>query len=222
MAFTITLAHFCDKHGPRSIMCTQTTELSQMDQSTLPDFSKESYCKSCLLIYPKSTKGENVTTLRTEDTKTNHAFVSTQYSAIKFRVLNSIVRKCLSEEATIYDSKPMFFGDENRGYSMTQSFKIKDLEARGSERRYSFIVNCDQEHQVLENWDLIKDSILVMIEYLQKSSLKIELENSKNHEIYLRGKVQHSKSLIEMLKDDELFLKLHLWNSKLLRKLINK
>lgn len=219
MSFSISLAHFCDKHGPKSILCTQMTTVDLVDQLVLPSFSKESYCKSCLLMFPKSHSGENITTLRSQDPKSENVFLTTQYSSIKFRLLNSIVRKCLSEETTIYDSRPMYFGDELRGYSITQSFKIKDLEARGSERRYSFIVNCDNETLILQNWDFIVENITVIIDYLKESSIKIELQNSKNNEIFLRGKVQHSKSLIELLSDDELFVKIHLWNSKLLRKL---
>lgn len=222
MSFSITLAHFCDKHGPKSILCTQTTTVDQVDQFILPSFSKESYCKSCLLMFPKSYSGENLTTLRTQDPKSEDIFITTQYSGVKFRLLNSIVRKCLSEESTVYDSKPMYFGDEFRGYSITQSFKIKDLEARGSERRYSFIVNSESEAAILQNWDLIVENITVIIDYLKESSIKIELQNSKNNEIFLRGKVQHSKSLIELLSDDELFVKIHRWNSKLLRKLIKQ
>lgn len=222
MSFNITLAHFCDKHGPKSILCTEKTTMDAVDQFILPSFSKESYCKSCLLMFPKSYSGENITTLRTQDDKNDNVFITTQYSGVKFRLLNSIVRKCLSEETTIYDSRPMYFGDQTRGYSITQSFKIKDLEARGSERRYSFIVNCDNEALILRNWDLIVQNITVIIDYLKESSTRIELQNSKNHEIFLRGKVQHSKSLIELLSDDELFVKIHLWNAKLLRKLSNQ
>lgn len=218
MVFTVLLAHFCDIHGPRSILSTQqTTELPE--QYVLPEFSKESYCTSCLLMLPKHVVDPNnpTTTLQTE--LNNNVYTTTQYNAVRFRVLNSVVRKCLSEETPVYDARPMFFGDESRGYSIALSFKLKDLEARGSERRYAYIVNCKSEKKLLDNWGVIVETITVMIEYLTKKSYEYEMVNSTNNEIFLRGKNMQSRSMTELLGDDEVFVKMHLWNAKLLESL---
>jgi hypothetical protein len=113
----------------------------------------------------------------------------------------------------------MYFGDETRRYSISQSFKLKDLEARGSERRYAFIVNCDDEKLMLQHWGLIVDNLTAMIKYLIERSKEQEIKSSRNNEIYLRGKNIQSKSMTELLGDDELFVKIHLWNTRLLKKL---
>jgi hypothetical protein len=217
--FSICLAHFCDKHGPRSLLCTQSIPGGNFDDFIAADFSKESYCKSCLLLLPKRLSEEKVTTIKTSDDTQSRHYITSQYSTVKYRVLNSIVRKILSEESTVYDSRPMYFGEGARGYSLTQSFKIRDLEARGSERRFSFIVNCDEEEKIIENWDLITGKITLMINYLKESRNRIEIESSSNNDIFLRGKNQQPRSLAELLQDDELFVKIHLWNAKLLREL---
>lgn len=217
--FSICLAHFCDKHGPRSLMCTQRVPSDSMDDFIASDFSKESYCKSCLLLYPKGLNDDKMTTITTTLEGEDQSYTSAQYLTSKYRILNSVVRKILSEESTVYDSRPMYFGDGARGYSLTQCFKIKDLEARGSERRYSFIVNCDDERLIIDNWNIIIDNITTMIDYLKDSSKRIEIEHSSNNDIFLRGKNQQPRSLAELLRDDELFVKIHLWNIRLLKKL---
>lgn len=216
MALTILLAHFCDIHGPRSILSTQCTTLAP-EQHVLPAFSKESYCTSCLLLLPKKSTLDTTlptTTLQTE--WEGEVYATTQYSGARFRVLNSVVRKCLSEETPVYDARPMYFGDASRGYSITQSFKLKDLEARGSERRYAFIVNSTEESEILDNWERIVEAVSLMIEFLIKGSKEHEVKSSSNNDIFLRGKNMQSRSMTELLGDDQLFLRIHLWNARLL------
>lgn len=222
MAPTITLAHFCDRHGPRSILCTQNATQFP-EQFTLSDFSKESYCEACLLVIPKSRDPTRQTSTPLTTIKTNcengQVFATTQYSALKFRQLNSVVRKCLSEETTVYDLRPMYFGDDTRGHSLTLSFKIKDLEARGSERRYSFIVNSEKEDEILTHWDTIIEHVKTICNLMIERRREFELQSATNNEIFLRGKQLQAKSLTELLGDNQIFVKIHLWNVKLLQKM---
>lgn len=214
--FTILLSHFCDRHGPRSILSTQLTTDSS-EQYVLPDFSKESYCTSCLLVMPKAKTEPNTTTIQTEFE--GDVYTTTQYSSVRFRQLNSIVRKCLSEESAVYDSRPMYFGDTSRGYSLTQSFKLRDLEARGSERRYALLVTSTDENKLLQSWETITEHFSAIINYLIERRRDYEMKSATNNEIFLRGKNIQSKSMTELLGDEEVFLKIHLWNARLLRTL---
>lgn len=226
MSTSITLAHFCDKHGPKSILCTQkVTDLAQVEQFILPEFSKESYCMSCLFTVPPQAGSSGTcgptTTLRSVDGGST-AYISSQYSSFKFRMLNSVVKKCLSEETMNYDGRPVYFGDDFRGFSVCISFKIRDLEARGSERRYVIIVNSEQERVILRNWDLILGKVGQCVEYIKQASQRVQLaahegSDQNNNEIYLRGKVHQPKSLATLVNDDEFFCKLHCWFADVLR-----
>lgn len=54
MTFIVSLAHFCEIHGPMMVMCTQTVE----NQDDLPKFyspqlPESQFCQSCMLIIPQ-------------------------------------------------------------------------------------------------------------------------------------------------------------------------
>ncbi|KAH3672753.1 hypothetical protein WICMUC_004159 [Wickerhamomyces mucosus] len=229
MDFTITLSHFCDIHGPRSILCTSKIPLNndfKTDFIQEEIISKEDYCKSCLLIISTNNNNDNDTvkpsTIKTIDQ--NYIYFTNQYSISKYQILNSLIKKTLSEEITNYNSNdPVYLGDEIRGYSMVYYFKIKDLEARGSNRRYSIIINSSNEFKILQNYKLIDQYIKTLISNLKESNIKYELNKSKNYsnnDLFLRGKkIQNSNSLIELLNDKDIFIRIHLWFVKILQKI---
>lgn len=228
----ITLAHFCDKHGPQAIMVTQRGSLGTFgDELLLPEYSTSSYCESCLL----KLHDERAKSIRTF--VENAPYVSTQYSAVRYQLLNLIIRRCFSEETLIYDGMPLVFQDESRGSNLVVAFKLYDENARGNERRYCFILTIDSHandamHLISENWNLIVGGFHKMIQYIEDVHSKLidKVQTEKETKInggfkpftgrYLKAnKEKISRNLVSLTSDPYLFIRLHNWNVFLLNSL---
>ncbi|OBA20907.1 hypothetical protein METBIDRAFT_78035 [Metschnikowia bicuspidata var. bicuspidata NRRL YB-4993] len=212
--FVVCLAHFCEIHGPSTIICTQRqTSTGPMLTSTL------SLCESCALILPKD--ATNIVT-DVEYGASPQCYISTKYpqSPRLYTSLMKLVMKCLSVEATADPLKPLFYGDATNGFCLSKVFSIPDLHARGAERKYAFLVLCDSETRLLERWHFVSSYISEMIAFLQtkveavRDQAKIE---SLDNERYLRRLKNMPRSLVELAGDKELFVRLHLCGIELLR-----
>ena len=158
----------------------------------VPNYPIDSYCDSCLLWFPPipdsigSTDPENHDAIRSMRTILNgHAFVTTQYSSIRFQKLNSITRKVFSEETMIYDCSPFVFYDDTRGLNLSMGFKLYDENARGNERRYCLILTIDQPNiefamdLLSQNWNFILLGFKKIINYI-KELHQIVIDRSNN------------------------------------------
>ncbi|CCD24728.1 Lst7p NDAI_0D04140 [Naumovozyma dairenensis CBS 421] len=230
----ISLAHFCDKHGPRILLVTQSSQNgARSDDLLLPDYPIDSYCESCLLHFPQG--NETIRSMRS--TLDEKCYVTTQYSSIRYQLMNSIIRRCFSEETMVYDNMPLVFYDQLRGLNLIMGFKLYDANARGNERRYCFILTIDSKDSdaamkiLSNNWNFIIGGFFKMINHINESHNK-ELKNQSNERDhtnglsplmsnYLRGnKSKLAKNLVELTNDKNIFLKMHKWNTYLLNMLI--
>ena len=233
----LSLAHFCDKHGPRVILVTQcgTSEDPLGENLLLPDFPTDTYCESCLIHLPE--EGTNgVRSLRT--VIGNVPYVTTQYSAIRFQLLTYIIKKAFSEETMVYDGTPLVFFDGLRGLNLIIGFKLYDENARGNERRYSFILTVDTVNEesamqvISTHWNFILDGLNKMVEYIKVSHEK-RLEEMQQRDnnwktasdadfnafsgTYLRAnKSKMPVNLTTLTNDSLLFVRIHKWNTFLL------
>lgn len=154
----------------------------------VPNYPIDSYCESCLLQFPNNSKSPTPYSLIDSDSDyandksdeirsmrtilNGKAFVTTQYSSIRFQKLNSITRKVFSEETMIYDCSPFIFSDDIRGLNLSMGFKLYDENARGNERRYCLILTIDQSDiesamDVLsQNWNFILLGFKKIINYI--------------------------------------------------------
>ncbi|EDO15558.1 hypothetical protein Kpol_1042p17 [Vanderwaltozyma polyspora DSM 70294] len=166
------------------------------------------------------------------------SYVSTQYSSIRYQLLTLIIRKVFSEETMVYDGSPLVFYDDIRGLNLVMGFKLYDEHARGNERRYCLTFTIDSDdHQssmklLANNWNFIKCGFEKFIAYIRQTyeseNEKREISNRDNDNLtplvgtYLRAnKVKISRNLVELIKDDMLFLRLHRWNAYLLNGILN-
>lgn len=227
----ISLSHFCDKHGPRILLVTQAAiNGSTGDELLVPTYPTDSYCDSCLLHFPRASTSD-IRSLKSNIG--SQCFVSTQYSSIRYQLLTLIIRRSFSEETMIYDGMPLVFYDDIRGLNLVMGFKLNDENARGNERRYCIIFTIDsKDHKssmqlVSENWNFITGGFDRMIKYIRNSHKEqIEKKNNTANEnsnfsllggAYLRGnKVKVPRNLAALTQDEELFVRLHKWNSFLL------
>lgn len=239
----ICLSHFCELHGPCSIICTQVSQNS--DDLVLKSSSKLQTCASCKLELPDNSvnlftkSGTHNVSLRNNDHNTNKKdskknknvssmehndndryFISTQYPSMQSRYtsLTKLIMKSLSVETTSDFTKPLYLGDNVNGYGLTKVFKIKDINARGGERKYSLMVISDEEIKILKNWDVISTYINKIINSIQlKVTARINHNRLMNNndanisnEHYLRRSFIKPKSLIDLTGDEKIYVKLHL------------
>ena len=236
-SIVISLAHFCDKHGPRIISVTQSAEKGTLGEELLvPDYPTESYCESCLLQFPE----ESTRSMRCfiEDVP----FITTQYSSIRYQLLNSIIKRAFSEETMIYDNMPFIFFDDLRGLNLVIGFKLYDENARGNERRYCFILTVDSRSHddsmkmLSEHWNFIIGGFDKMIAYFKNihkseflgknKTVENNLETLNNNAFigsYLRAnKSKFGRNLVSLTDDKFLFVRIHKWNSFLLHTVMNE
>ncbi|EGV65621.1 hypothetical protein PSN45_003604 [Yamadazyma tenuis] len=217
--YMVCLAHFCELHGPSSIMCTQVSgDGTAVPKLSLSSTTKLQTCSSCKLALPQDAL--NLTTKTPTKTNPNTCFVSTQYPVFQSRytALTKLIMKSLSVETTSDLAKPLFIGDNLNGFSLTKIFKIKDVNARGGERKYCFMVVSDEEIKILKNWNIITSYLTELISSIQKKvQTSIEHKNkvdgkhsNLNNETYLRRSLVKPRSLVELTEDDRIFVKLHL------------
>lgn len=261
----MSLGHFCDIHGPTLICVTQEGKAgNDGNELLLPDYPTESYCESCSLNFPDCSNLENnneantpvqtLTNLSVDDDipngenrKTsqkprsirsffnNKTYVTTQYSAIRYQLLTSMIRKAFSEETMIYDNSPLVFYDDVKGLNLVMSFKLYDPNARGNERRYCVVLTIENTNQIdamriiAAFWHFITESFGMLINSLKEkhskncSSFEKNAEDSGfNHDIgnFLRAsKAKKGRNLSELTNDDLIFLRVHKWNTYIMNTL---
>lgn len=210
--YIVCLAHFCELHGPTTIICTLTGNSGTLQP-------KNQACASCRMVLPSDT-AINITS-----TAGDVAFVSTNYppNPKRYSAVTKLVLKSLSVETTLDIAKPIFFGDVTNGYAIAKIFKIKDASARGSERKYSLLVIGNNETALLHNWDVVGMYFSEFISLIQKKVDVVAKAGSKdglNNERYLRRSMTKPKSLVELTGDTDVFVKFHCWAIKLMKDMI--
>ncbi|KAL3229537.1 Protein LST7 [Nakaseomyces bracarensis] len=226
----------------------------------LPNYPTESYCESCMLNFPDcstlddnngiSTPTQGLSSLSFDEVdegkgingKNSHqprsirtfldkkTYVTTQYSAIRYQLLTSMIRKAFSEETMIYDNSPLVFYDELKGLNLVMGFKLYDPNARGNERRYCLVLTIENTEQldamkiVAALWHFITDSFGMLINSLKEKHSRncSNLENPNTEEngfthdigTFLRAnKAKKSRNLSELTNDDFIYLRIHKWNT---------
>lgn len=223
--YIVCLAHFCELHGPSIIICTQVTTPDKKSEHILPSPTKLQTCASCKLILPDDRSNLISSSVNKKDDTTD-IYISTQYpgSQRRFTSLTKLVMKSLSVETSSDLTKPMLYGDTIYGYCMHKIFKIKDVNARGGERKYSYMVVSDSESDLLLNWNIISINVNEIINLIQKQvelTMKKPVNSHENSGIldgrYLRRSIVKPKSIVELTDDDQIFVKFHLWAIELLK-----
>lgn len=229
--YVVCLAHFCEIHGPLTILCTQI-------QDSVPSTGVLAYslCESCSLSLPGG--ASTLTTLYKPEDKPPvgpgfhdkpvapapaRQFVSTRYPPTQklYTSLMKLVMKCLSVEAVADSLKPLFVGDAINGYSLSKVFSLPDYHARGGERKYAFLVACDVEKKLLLVWDIVACYVAEMTSFLQATVEQAhEKAKGDGNERFLRRQKNMAKNLVELTSDPDVFCKLHLCAAELLNDIV--
>ncbi|KAK9478162.1 hypothetical protein V1514DRAFT_331789 [Lipomyces japonicus] len=180
MIFVLCLAHFCEQHGPRSLICTQvvdkaanTTEVTQ--DSIYEDGAQKSgtsttadWCTSCQLELPSG-----ATTVRSStpasssgaDTESVTTFVSRQDPAPAWFVNAAIAQAFATDSSSLTTGSStsanagrsrqgaFMFANRQVGCVIARKFKLADTTARGHARTYAVLAISNEANVVERDAD---------------------------------------------------------------------
>lgn len=227
------LAHFCEVHGPSSILTSQllNPKEAKYEIPAVSTVNQHKTCQSCQLLLPtgsqssasstyslsnknSSNSGPQAHCLKTRGPNNNTTILSSQYPASqgRYSAIRQACVKALSSEHTFSDNTPMMYSDKIIGTAIILIFQLEDSASRGRVRKYALICLGEDESGLMRRWSTIApqlESIANSIKLRAAIQLKKEAQNSLGHERYLRKRDVSSKSLITILKDDRLFIEIH-------------
>lgn len=158
-------------------------------------------------------------------------FISTQFPTNTeiYSSLRQIIVRVFTAETNSDSSKPIMFGNSKHGYSIALSFSLMDKTARGSERKYSIIVTSNWEADIFNNYTFILTNLNQVVSNILRKARKVQkqcnfsTDEIHNNDSYLRRSagLPKAKSMIEILQDENFFLKIHTWASFMLEALEN-
>jgi len=176
MNATCALQHFCDYHGPQTLLCTEVKGNIQDSTDTEQEnlraiFSQyvkaenppsKGDCKSCTLSSEKIL----VSTIDT----TNHMLYITSPSTPNQELFKDIRNACvrsLNIEKSADVDYPILFGDDDDGFCLSLTFSCKDFHARGSQRLYSLCYLSRDKYSLLSLMSLISECMRQTVFWLQ-------------------------------------------------------
>ncbi|UJR23480.1 hypothetical protein I4U23_026479 [Adineta vaga] len=170
------LHHFCDLHGPQTLVCTEGRtyihDFNDNDNEDLKTYysryinaehvQEKAQCKSCTL------SNERVL-LTTVDYSHHMQYISSSSipNAETFKNIRQTCIRSLTSEKPIENDHPVLFGDDEDGYCLSFNFVCKDFYARGSQRRYSLCYLYHDKYHLLSLVNFINKCMKQIIYWLQ-------------------------------------------------------
>lgn len=210
----LSLAHFCEIHGPTAIFCTQAISShhetlfvesiadNMSGNSTEGVVLREETCASCQFSVPTdlTVHKNGFPILKTQSSNDKMLYVSTrrpilvhENSALK----NACVRS-LSCELLPGKTGPILFGDATFGYTIAYVFRLADPYARGLKRWYSFICLMQNQANLSRAWRFIIEKFEILVHRLDtKSKMTLVGVDGKSKQ---RSSVEIKKSPEEFLR----------------------
>ncbi|EPY52885.1 vesicle coat protein [Schizosaccharomyces cryophilus OY26] len=153
--------------------------------------SRKSACVTCSTVLPCEFIQPDVPPrLFSLSTKNpDIVYISSQYprNQNKYSILRRLMVRCLSCEYSVSSSisesmsNPLFFGDDENGYVIAQSFSLHDQHARGGLRRYAFVALSKNEFELINRYSFIVEKFSQMVQFLRLSSTKTTTNYPMSH-----------------------------------------
>ena len=169
------LAHFCDNHGPRAVMCTQVAadrrslpgarSLPAAGRGACAGTPKRKMCAACHSV------PEDVRCFSSVDPETGLAFVSCNASAFNpelERRLRTASSRSLSVEEPSAEGREVFFSDE--GVAFSKCFKVADPAHRGGKRTYCLLVLSADRPRLMTSSAVVAEKANEIILELRRSA----------------------------------------------------
>ncbi|KND04500.1 uncharacterized protein SPPG_00228 [Spizellomyces punctatus DAOM BR117] len=174
----VALAVFCEVHGPALVCCTHTVRGQEAGKQAIDERppltspvdaeSSVTVCSGCSIGFPpiQVVNGETQAIL----TGTNQGYVSWDTDADEdvahvsgrfpyYPELYSSVRQAcvqsLSCEFCPGREGPILFGDDTTGCALSYMFKVRDTQARGFQRWYTFLFISKDRHFLVASWPFL-------------------------------------------------------------------
>lgn len=199
---------------------TTVTLEDQISNLLSPSLQSSQQRKRPMTLKSKSNRSSNIN------------FVSTQFPTYteRYSSLRQTIVRVFTAETNADLSKPIMFGNSKHGYSIALSFSLLDKTARGSERKYSIIVTSNWEKDIINNYTFILTNLNQVVGNILKKAkmvqkqLNLSTDELHNNDTYLRRSagLPKAKSMVEILKDENFFLKIHMWAAFMLDTLMNQ
>lgn len=234
MAPLLVFCHFCEIHGPSCVFRTDCVPLDIKIESS----ENRSLCEGCSFD-AKGLEGYVWT-----DPEASVKYVSSPCSK-QFPDNNTVRQSCIrSLSCEVYPEGRegvVYFGDDRRAHVISYCFVLKDSQARGFQRTYSFLVIDSNQNALLSSWSHYVTQIGQLIGKLKaKANSVYEKEVSLSHNpgqerrsIRLESALQvagrgrnamntqrsesRARSLVELTDDTTIFAFLHLNMAMILR-----
>ncbi|VDM39267.1 unnamed protein product [Toxocara canis] len=191
MQTVMALCHFCENHGPRVVMTTQS-----MRDSTHSDCYGSSYPVSGSVLFPGLFSLLYVlfgSGLVTGDLDAGISYISSQVSSVPFSLplqppksplknTKSISVPSASARSGSFEDSwleanidadsdgVILFGDDDHGYTLSHTFRLRDAKARGFQRWFSLIVICMDKLLITNNYEFFVSSLSAIIHQLQEQA----------------------------------------------------
>lgn len=190
--------YLCKKvsKGPESPRVNSFHNSYSRNQSPI---SRKSSCVTCSTVLPLEFSVPDVQPRLYTNSSTNPdvLYMSSQHphTQQRYSTLKRLMVRCLSceystlSEASDSMSNPLFFGDQDNGYVISQSFSLRDPSARGGLRRYAIIATCPNQLDLILRYSFISEKFLHIVQFLRISSF-----NTKNDYSSSRSKTTASSS----------------------------
>ncbi|ORE02421.1 hypothetical protein BCV72DRAFT_53192 [Rhizopus microsporus var. microsporus] len=167
----VALLHFCEVHGPCVVFCTQTMH---EEQSLDMKKSNNGNCAACTAQFPLVNTGQSISEAKylitTDEEYPNIKYIGTKtppqnhlYKAVRLACVRSLTAEfCQGRDG------PVLFGDDENGYVMSYMFKLRDSQARGEARFYSFMILMADRVYLISCWPFIVSAFKSMVIQLQE------------------------------------------------------
>ncbi|KAI0990118.1 hypothetical protein GJ496_010883 [Pomphorhynchus laevis] len=224
----IALCHFCDCHGPRTIMCTQAInkseellvkELILTSSENQHNTATRDTCKSCQLLSEK----ENCLVSYDDENEVYYISSDCPRNASTFHLVRTACLRSLYTERTQGRGGSILFGHGNCMVGCS-TFFLKDIHSRGQTRLYSLQIILNDKFMSTSCWSYLIDQFTRIIDQLKECSYMVfdhELGINPARPVrcsYMPNTIM-DRSLSELTALPDISYRLHSWFTWILRSL---
>lgn len=223
----IALCHFCDNHGPQTLFCTQAFKF--VDKHHLSNDAHFGYHFHDALSSSPRSSNSNCRACRGFDKPFEH-YISYDDAAKLCYISQSapsdseifvLVRKaCLRTLHCEVFEDPIYFDDDKNVSVIGYEFRIKDSEGRGSQRSYAIVVIMKDRIYLQHLWAFMHKHMSLIAARVKEAAQRFyDKEVSANLGFLVKkGSAKGAnRSLGELTDDEQIFAKLHMWFTWILR-----
>ncbi|CAG0915735.1 unnamed protein product [Notodromas monacha] len=227
MNVSIGLCHFCEVHGPSVVACTRAFK------SRPTEHRQNDACESCAACSPVFIGEDSraVNGFVTHDEETGVWFLTSGSGVSDVSVSNdqtfwsllrcACVRSLSCEfhpttEDGRHSREGIYFGDPERGHTLSFTFSLKDSKARGFKRSFSIIVFSYDRAYLMTSWKWFSAGVERFVNFAAISANNV-FDNDQAQECERAARLErrcllpdsHFRSIVSITGMNDIFHKFH-------------